>query len=138
MPQYQHDIHFSLDEARELVPWLREKLGRLSRLFDELVARGFDPLKGAWTGKGNGHPEGRQPDEFDELIELVGELDQRGLLVKDLAQGIVDFPHIRPDGEEVYLCWMLQEPTIAYWHRIAEGLLGRIPIEEQGSEDSSR
>ena len=80
--------------------------------------------------EGNGHSEGPAPDEYQHLSRLVGELDKRGVLIKDFDQGVVDFPHIRPDGEEVYLCWALEESTVAYWHRIPEGLIGRMPVEE--------
>jgi hypothetical protein len=130
VPFYQHDIHFTLDEARDLLPWLREKLARICDIFSDLTNRGFDVLQGKWTPRGNGHSSGPPPEGYDEFIELVGELDRRGVLIKEFSKGVVDFPHIHSNGEEVYLCWALDEPTVAYWHRIPEGFIGRMPAEE--------
>ena len=138
MPLYQHDVHFTLDEARELLPWLREKVARICEIFSDLADRGFDVLQGKWTPRGNGQSSGPLPEGYDEFIELVGELDRRGLLIKEFSKGVVDFPHIRPNGEEVYLCWSLDEPTVAFWHRIPEGFIGRMPVEENPpGEDQS-
>ncbi|CUT08778.1 Uncharacterized conserved protein (DUF2203), partial [Candidatus Kryptonium thompsonii] len=53
-----------------------------------------------------------------------------GVLVKGIEQGLIDFPHIRQNGQEVYLCWMYGESSINYWHTISEGFMGRKPIEE--------
>jgi hypothetical protein len=43
--------------------------------------------------------------------------------------GIVDFPSLR-DGREVYLCWRVDEPTVAYWHDLDAGFRGRQPLED--------
>ena len=137
MSAYQHVTHFTLEEARSLLPWVRERLERIHSLFHKLMDSGFDVLKGRWSTEGNGHAQGPPPEEYNELVQLVGELDRRGILIKDFDRGVADFPHIRPDGEEVYLCWTLGEPTIAFWHRIPEGLMGRVPIEEKPGKDSA-
>jgi hypothetical protein len=57
-------------------------------------------------------------------------LDQRGVVVKGIDEGLIDFPHIREDGEEVYLCWKIGENDIAFWHRLSEGYAGRKSIKE--------
>jgi hypothetical protein len=44
--------------------------------------------------------------------------------VKDIDQGLVDFPALR-DGRVVFLCWMVDEPEIGYWHEIDDGFRGR-------------
>ncbi len=137
MSAYQHDNHFTLDEARALIPWLRETLTRIIGLFTRMADKGFDPIAGQWSPRGNGHSEGPPPDEYDELLELVAEVDGRGVLIKDFENGVVDFPHLLPDGEEVYLCWMMEEPTISFWHRIPDGFMGRVPLEEKDEDADS-
>lgn len=137
MPAYQHDTHFTLQEARALLPWVKERLERIQKLFHDLTERGFDVLGGRWSSEGNGHSQGPPPKEYTELARLVGELDKRGVLIKDFDQGVVDFPHLRPNGEEVYLCWMLEEPTVSFWHRIPEGFMGRTPVEEESGQTES-
>ena len=133
---YQHDPHFTLDEAGDLLPWLTEKLREIRDLFQTLTETGFDVLKGRWELGGNGRGVSPSPDEYRTLIEMVAELDKKGLLIKDFSQGVVDIPHILPNGEEVYLCWMLGEPKVSFWHKISEGFMGRIPLEESDEQDS--
>ena len=43
-----------------------------------------------------------------------------GVLVKDLDVGLVDFPTLFL-GEEVYLCWRMDEDDIEHWHGVNEG-----------------
>ncbi|HKZ50425.1 MAG TPA: DUF2203 family protein, partial [Dehalococcoidia bacterium] len=31
-------------------------------------------------------------------------------------------------GREVYLCWRLGEPGIAFWHELEAGYMGRQPL----------
>ena len=51
----------------------------------------------------------------------------RGILLKDPDRGLVDFPVLR-EGREVYLCWLLGETTIEFWHDIDAGFAGRQPL----------
>ena len=64
-----------------------------------------------------------------ELRDTLTALQERGCLVKDLDLGLLDFP-TRFRGEEVYLCWKLGEPAIAFWHAVNEGYRGRQPIDQ--------
>jgi hypothetical protein len=50
-----------------------------------------------------------------------------GALVKDLDDGLVDFP-ARRGAEEILLCWRLGEEEIAFWHGLDEGFSGRKPL----------
>jgi hypothetical protein len=60
-------------------------------------------------------------------IEAVQEI---GCVVKDLDIGLVDFPTLFR-GVEVYLCWKLGEPDIAFWHGVDEGFRGRKAIDQE-------
>ena len=53
-----------------------------------------------------------------------------GVLLKGIDRGLVDFPHLRENGEEVYLCWGFGEGEIAFWHTIPDGFAGRRNISE--------
>jgi hypothetical protein len=56
------------------------------------------------------------------------ELRSLGVEVKDMEEGLVDFPtyyHL----EEVLLCWKLGEQAIEYWHGLEEGFRGRKRID---------
>ena len=55
---------------------------------------------------------------------------ETGCLVKDLDKGLVDFPTLFR-GEEVYLCWKMDEPAIQFWHSVEEGFSGRKQIDQE-------
>jgi hypothetical protein len=63
-----------------------------------------------------------------EAKDTLAEIDSIGVLVKDLEQGLLDFPSVM-DGKTVLLCWKLGEPTIAHWHTEEEGFAGRKPLD---------
>src|SRR5262249_33900136 len=60
----------------------------------------------------------------ERMEELVGELRQLGVELKDFFAGLVDFP-CWMDGREVYLCWKQGEPEVAHWHEVDAGFAGR-------------
>jgi hypothetical protein len=49
--------------------------------------------------------------------------------LKDVEQGLLDFPHER-EGRVVYLCWRLGEEGIGWWHDLDVGFAGRQPLDE--------
>ena len=64
---------------------------------------------------------------------LAGKLEQlqdMGVLIKDLDIGLLDFPTLYR-GREVYMCWRLGELRIENWHGVSEGFQGRRPIDEE-------
>lgn len=63
----------------------------------------------------------------DEFEALLGELDQLGVELKDPMTGLLDFRALR-NGQEVYLCWRLEETEVGHWHELAAGFAGRQPI----------
>ncbi len=65
-----------------------------------------------------------------EAKDTLAEIDSIGVVVKDLEQGLLDFPSLI-DGKPVLLCWKLGEPAIAYWHTEEEGFAGRKPLDPQ-------
>ncbi len=60
-------------------------------------------------------------------MATLAELDEAQVVLRDLSQGLVDFPALR-DGEEIYLCWLEHEPEIGYWHDLESGFAGRQPL----------
>lgn len=67
------------------------------------------------------------------LRAVFEEVKDIGCLVKDLDIGLVDFPTLF-QGHEVYLCWKLGEPSIAFWHGVDEGFAGRKAIDQDFRE----
>ena len=63
----------------------------------------------------------------DHIDECVRELSEIGCEMKDLSQGLVDFP-AEMEGRKVYLCWMIGEDRVDHWHEVTEGFRGRKPL----------
>lgn len=65
---------------------------------------------------------------IERLKQALSEIENRGVLVKDLDIGLIDFPTLL-DDTEVHLCWKLGEPHIGFWHHTSEGFAGRKSID---------
>jgi hypothetical protein len=63
----------------------------------------------------------------EALVECVRQIDEAGVQVKDLDEGLLDFPAKR-DDEDILLCWKVGEPEVAFWHGVDEGFAGRKPL----------
>ena len=63
--------------------------------------------------------------KFYESVEI---LENTGVMVKSIEQGLLDFPSKR-FNEEVWLCWKYGETEIRFWHEKDSGFMGRKPIE---------
>lgn len=66
----------------------------------------------------------------EDMKRRIGELEDFGVIVKDLDYGLVDFPADRY-GEKVLLCWRYGEPEVSFWHKPNEGYNGRKPLRAQ-------
>ncbi len=62
---------------------------------------------------------------FYESVEI---LENTGVVLKSIEQGLLDFPSKRFD-EEVCLCWKYGETEIKFWHEKDSGFMGRKPVE---------
>lgn len=69
----------------------------------------------------------RLDEEVTGIARCVSRIHELGALVKDLDDGLIDFP-ARRQGEEVLLCWRLGEDEVGHWHGLEEGFSGRKPF----------
>jgi hypothetical protein len=129
---------FTLSEAQTLLPVVEALLrktqsaatqaGELEREMQQLSQRIFI--------SGGMHVDisaaARRRAERDKAVQeakdTLAEIDEIGVQVKDLEQGLLDFPSMM-EGKPVLLCWKLGEPTIAHWHTEEEGFAGRKPLD---------
>lgn len=63
-----------------------------------------------------------------QFYESVENLENTGVVIKSIEQGLLDFPAKRFD-EEIWLCWKYGETEIKFWHDKDSGFMGRKPIE---------
>ena len=117
---------YTVEEANALLPYLAPTLVELREKFED-AARIRNYMSTA--SRSNGWSAAR--DEWAEKLARVDELMDRindwGIELRDITTGLIDFPAIRA-GEEIWLCWRLGEPEVAYWHYRTEGFAGRQPL----------
>ena len=126
---------YTLDEARDLVSHLRPILAAV-QIEHQQMQEEIEQLHQLPPGKRqNGlaleaaKREKRILELGESIREKLNEFEQRGIEVKDIQSGIVDFPSER-DGRVVYLCWRIDEETITHWHELDAGYMGRQPLDE--------
>jgi hypothetical protein len=118
--------HYTLEEARELLPQLRTWLARIQDLrqrlsqtedqIGQILAGGADAAGGASVNA--------QIKLFADLQDAMQEFNRREIQIKDIERGLVDFPAII-GGREVFLCWEQDEDDIEFWHDLDTGYAGR-------------
>ena len=124
-----HERHFTVEEAEGLLPRVEPMLTRLREAGATLTdAELHEVLSDAAPGNGGGDPGRTVGNAFVELRGLLAELHGLGIVVRDVARGLIDFPALRED-REVYLCWELGEQGIEFWHELDTGYGGRRPLD---------
>ncbi|WP_234554620.1 DUF2203 domain-containing protein [Thermus caliditerrae] len=121
---------FTKEEADALLPELRRVLSQMRQArkeLSEVQARLPEP-RGL---------ERRALEEEARFLLGSLEADARylaslGVFLKDLDQGLVDFP-ARIGGEVVFLCWREGEPEVAHYHPLSGGFAQRRPLKEGAS-----
>jgi hypothetical protein len=127
-----HSRHYTVEEANATLATVAERLGQLRgarRDLGDEEAR--QALSGAAPGNGGGEPGKVVSEAFIELRNALVELQELGILLRDLERGLVDFPSLR-GGREIYLCWEEGEGELGYWHETDAGFGGRLPLDEDG------
>lgn len=98
---------FTFEEARKLVPAVRERTRRAIARIEEL-------------GGDAGSPE--SPEAKGILLAWAREMDELGIEVK--GPWLVDF-----DSGDGYWCWRWPEESLDWFHGYEEGFAGRVRIQ---------
>jgi hypothetical protein len=130
---------FSFAEAQSLIPQVGEVLQEavaLKSSYDEAegnlqaLNQRVTLMGGLTVDRERALDLRRQREEAAAgLRAAIERVQEFGCLIKDLDIGLIDFPTLFR-GVEVYLCWKLGEPSIAYWHSVEEGFRGRKTIDQ--------
>jgi hypothetical protein len=140
MPKPSEPIRpLTREEANRVLPQVRDKLGQLRAIRDqvprlqaqaeieEMTGRDSD---GAWRSEAKERVEGILNDlkilgkEFHAEVES---LEKVGAHLKDLDTGLVDF-YGRVDGKTVFLCWKEGEGEVAWYHPVNGSFRDRRPL----------
>ena len=122
---HQFRKHYTREEARALLPQIREWLKHLTQVrkwLEDCDAKVQGLLKeGADVG---GDLASNWVKLVAEFQKLMTEFREREIQIKDLDRGLIDFPAII-GGREVFLCWEQDEEDIEFWHELGTGYAGR-------------
>ena len=121
--------YFTVEEANALLPTLKplmqavlERRARVSMVAQDQRALLHDNKSNIGSAEFSAMTQ-----DFIAIEELVKEIRDYGVIVKDLNGGLLDFLCDR-NGRDVYLCWKYDEPEVEYYHELHTGFAGREPI----------
>jgi hypothetical protein len=126
----RHERHYTLEQATAVRGWVADRVRRIKDARADLVALGAqagEALTALDPNAGGSYPGREVARPLVELSRAVGELEAVDIVLRDVDRGLIDFPAMR-DGEEVYLCWLLDEDEIGFWHDPDAGFAGRQPL----------
>jgi len=121
---------FNLEEANETLNIVRPLIAEIQEIRQAILKNQPEawPAIEKSAGNGGNRALSSMVKDFERLDTLVHQIQDMGVLVKDVNLGLLDFPALR-GGREVYLCWKFGEGEIAFWHEVEAGFAGRQPIE---------
>jgi hypothetical protein len=117
--------HYTVGEARALLPQLRKWLTELHQLRQRL--KQVDDRIGQMIAGGTdagGESVNAQIKLLAEFQNVIQEFSRREIQIKDVERGLIDFPSLL-GGREVFLCWELDDDDIEFWHELDAGFSGR-------------
>jgi hypothetical protein len=117
---------FTREEARAMLPELRDRLPRLRDARATLIAASHRIEEAVAADGGGVAGSDALQAQFTLRAELIWLSDQ-GILLREPGAGLVDFPG-ELDGEPVYLCWVLGEDDVAFYHATNTGYSSRKPL----------
>ena len=146
---------FTLDEANAMIPELRRlikraqvelhdgygqlKLANSALLDQEWKVRqaridgitdetDSETLQAGWQQAADHLQE--QKKGFAEVRDAwVTTIGDRGVILRDLQRGLLDFPALLGSAEFFY-CWVVDEDEITHWHSRQEGYGNRKPLDQ--------
>jgi hypothetical protein len=122
---YKFSKHYTRDEARALLPKIRQWLEDIVRVREQVVR--LDKRLTSMLGTGDdigGESVNEMVRRWTDLKMLLQNFTIRDIQIKDLDRGLIDFPAV-VNGKEVFLCWEKDEDDIEFWHDLDTGFGGR-------------
>jgi hypothetical protein len=126
----RHERHYTIEQANAVRGWVAERVERIRSAQTDLITLGDEAGQGIAaleTAGGGAYPGRDVARALVQLSRALGELEAVDVVLRDVERGLIDFPAIR-DGEEVYLCWLLDEEHVGFWHHPDAGFAGRKPL----------
>jgi hypothetical protein len=136
------DRYFTLDEVNALVPVLTMRMnyvlqlhGHLRSTCRSLVLQGVRVTPESLARGERIEAEGKAKLRVahargihDAVRDAMASIEAMGGVIKDVEQGLVDFPSWLEGRKEVLLCWKIGESRVDWYHDSEAGFSGRQPV----------
>ena len=122
--------YFSVSDANEILPLVIKKFNYAKKAkaevmkMEQQLTSEITPTTSLEEYTINKRKLNSSITKFYQSIE---DLENTGVSLKGLDEGLLDFPAKRFD-EEIWLCWKEGETEIKFWHEKDTGFIGRKPI----------
>jgi len=122
--------YFSVNDANEILPLVIKKFNYAKKAkaevmkMEQQLTSEITPTTSLEEYTINKRKLNSSITKFYQSIE---DLENTGVSLKGLDEGLLDFPAKRFD-EEIWLCWKDGETEIKFWHEKDSGFMGRKPI----------
>ena len=119
-----------------MLPWLAAQFDKLDAAREEENRRQQDTVDVYRKSRSNGHggvekqivdSQKAVEEAMTRTTDLTREITDRGIIVRHIQSGLVDFLS-RREGREIFLCWVRGEDDIRFWHGVNEGYASRKPL----------
>jgi len=122
--------YFSLNDANEILPLVIKKFNYAKKAKAE-VMKMEQQLTSEVTPTTSLEEytviKRKLNSSITKFYQSIEDLENTGVSLKGLDEGLLDFPAKRFD-EEIWLCWKEGETEIKFWHEKDTGFMGRKPI----------
>ena len=122
--------YFSVSDANEILPLVIKKFNYAKKAkaevmkMEQQLTSEITPTTSLEEYTINKRKLNSSITKFYQSIE---DLENTGVSLKGLDEGLLDFPAKRFD-KEIWLCWKEGETEIKFWHEKDTGFMGRKPI----------
>ena len=124
------DAYFSVNDANKILPTVIKKFDYAKKMkadvmkIEQQLASGVTHVTSLEEYAVIKRKLNSLVTKFYQSIE---DLENTGVVLKGLDEGLLDFPAKRFD-KEIWLCWKEGETEIKFWHEKDSGFMGRKPF----------
>jgi hypothetical protein len=122
--------YFTISEANKVLPSVIEKFKTVVNYKNQIVKMEQElnaTLMPNTTFEQYVKVKQKLNSTVTKFYQAIEELENTGVVIKGIEEGLLDFPSKRFD-DEIWLCWKDGETEIKFWHEKDSGFNGRKPI----------
>ena len=122
--------YFSVNDANKILPLVIKKFNYAKKAKAEVMRMEqqlTSEMTPALSLEEHAIIKRKLNSSITKFYQSIEDLENTGVSLKGLDEGLLDFPAKRFD-EEIWLCWKEGETEIKFWHEKDTGFMGRKPI----------